>query len=251
MVEEPGTILVQGFDTWKRNINITLPFILSSALTIAIAVIIAGVPYWSHPGDGLTQGLAHHKIGPIALFTIIIVLGLIINAYFLPGAIGMVKEAIRRGSTNISDMLKYGKRNFIPVLFMEFIFAAITIPGVALIGGIAMLLKLSATAYLLVSMLYVLAMGIIFALVPYAIVIDDYDTISGLKSGLKLFSGHKLDVFLLWLIIIAIGAVTGFVPGIIPRVGPLLSLVVSAVLVQPIAVACWSILYMNITHRLL
>ncbi len=42
MVEELGSILRSGFETWKRNLTICLPFVFSLLLTFLVAFLAIG-----------------------------------------------------------------------------------------------------------------------------------------------------------------------------------------------------------------
>ena len=261
-------LLMGGFETWSKNLNIAVPFILSSVLTAIMIVIVVGVGilvtggpfliYLYHFGEEVPPELitqlksqfmhSFHVI--ITLLGIIIALGLLINAYFTAGAIGMAKEATKRGRTSISDMLRYGSRNFIQLLFAEIIVALIA----ALAFGIVFLIPVPemssrvALPLMLIPLSYLLIVSIIFALVPYAVVIGGHNAIAGVSESLKLFKAHKLDVFLLWLIVIGIRAFTGFLLGFIPYIiGQVISIILSVVIIQPLAVTWWSRLYMQVT----
>ena len=260
-------LLMGGFETWSKNLNIAVPFILSSVLTAIVIVIVVGVGilvtggpfliYLYHFSEEVPPELipqlksqfmhSFHVI--ITLLGIIIALGLLINAYFTAGAIGMAKEATKRGRTSISDMLRYGSRNFIQLLFAEIIVALIA----ALAFGIVFLIPVPemssrvALPLMLIPLSYLLIVSIIFALVPYAVVIGGHNAITGVSESLKLFKAHKLDVFLLWLIVIGIGAFTGFLLGFIPHIiGQVICIILSVVIIQPLAVTWWSRLYMQV-----
>jgi hypothetical protein len=56
---------------------------------------------------------------------------------------------------------------------------------------------------------------------------------------------HKLDVFLLWLIALVIGAVVSFILSLIPLIGQLLNIAVSIIVIQPLIVRWWSRLYLS------
>jgi len=263
---ELSNILKEGFGTWSKNLNIAVPFILSSVLTAIMIVIVVGAGilvtggpsliYLYHFGEEVPAELIpqlksqfmHSLHVIISLLGIIIALGLLINAYFTAGAIGMVKEATKRGRTSISDMLRYGSRNFIQLLFAEIIVALIA----TLAFGIAFLIPVPemssrvALLLMLIALSYIMIVSIIFALVPYAVVIGGRNAIAGVGESLKLFKAHKLDVFLLWLIVIGIGAFTGFLLGFMPHIiGQVISIILSVVIIQPLAVTWWSKLYMQ------
>jgi len=283
MVEELDSVIGKGFETWKKNLNICLPFVFSLILTFMAAVIIIGgailvavpslpslIPYLTKPGE-----IPHELILPlqsqflqnigiiIAAVIITVILVLLINAFFTAGAIGMAKEATEKGRTSLSDMTNYGRRKWINLLFANIIIGLIALAGVVfLIPGVlyilpnittlsqappeAILLALAIFGLgFLVMMVYIALISIMFALPPYAVVIDDLGAVNGVKRGFKFFMEHKVNVFLLWLIVIVIGGVVGFVLGSIPHIGQLISMAVSVIVIQPLTVIWWSRLYLS------
>ena len=280
MVEELGSVIGKGFETWKKNLNICLPFVFSLILTSIVAVIIIGgallvaVPslmsYLSKPGE-ISPDIASlllpqflQNIGIIIAAVIVaVILVLLIGAFFAAGAIGMAKEATEKGRTSLSDMTNYGKKKFISLLFANIIVGLIALAGVVfLIPGVLYILPnittlsqappeamLHALVILglgfLVMMVYIALISIMFALPPYAVVVDDLGAVNGVKRGFKFFMKHKLNVFLLWLIVIVIGGVASFVLGSIPYIGQLISMAVSVIVIQPLSVIWWSRLYLS------
>ncbi|MBE0516791.1 MAG: hypothetical protein IBX41_05300 [Methanophagales archaeon] len=282
MVEELGSILHNGFDTWKKNLTICLPFVFSFILTSIVAVIIIGgailvtvgpllpslVPYLTDSGEIppevmqqlLPQFLQHIDV-IIAAVIITIILVLLINAFFTAGAIGMAKAATEKGRTSLSEMIDYGRRKFSSLLFATLIVGLIALAGVIfLVPGVISLLpaitetppgvpNMAAFAPLflgfVVLLFYMLIVSIILALPPYAVVIDDLGAIEGVKRGFKYFMAHKLEVFLLWLILLLIAIVAGIISGTIPYIGYWVNLLVSVIVVQPLSALWWSRLYLS------
>ncbi len=262
-----GDTLRSGFETWRRNLNICVPFVFCAVLTVVMAVIVVsagmlltGVSSLTlyHPGGEipiefipqLRSQFVHELHIVLTLLAIIIALGLLINAYFIAGAIGMVKEATEHGDTGISDMLSYGNRNFIQILLAELIIAAVAAPGIAFLIPLPLPAVASSTPLLLLLLLLALSyfsiISILFALTPYAVVIGGLNAIGGLRDSFKLFRAYKREVVLLWLTVIAIGAFTGLLLGYIPYIGDAMSIILSVCVIQPLAVTWWSRLYMQI-----
>jgi hypothetical protein len=284
MVEDLGSVIGNGIETWKKNLSICLPFVFSSILTSVVAIIIIGgavlvavpsllslIPYLTKPDEIppylisplLPQLL--QSIGIIAAAVILVViLGLLIYAFFTAGAIGMAKEAAEKGRTSLSEMTDYGRRKFISLLFADIIVGLIALAGVVfLIPSVLYVFpelvtvktppRVAAFVLLglgvLVMTLYMLLVSILFALPRYAVVIDDLGAVEGVKRGFNFFMSHKLDVFLLWLVVLAIGVVAGFILGSIPYIGQLVSMVVSVIVIQPLTVIWWSRLYLSMPER--
>jgi hypothetical protein len=190
---------------------------------------------------------------------------MLISAFFTAGAIGMAKVATQTGTTDMSDMKDYGRRNFISLLFADIIVVLITLVGlVFLIPGILYALPLLTTISeptpevflpafatfmigILILFIYMIIISILFALTRYAVVIDDLGAIAGVKKGFNLFMNHKVDVFLLWLVAVVISLVVSVILGLIPYVGQFLHMAVSFIVIHPLTCIWWSRFYMSLT----
>ena len=287
MVEELGKILSNGFGTWKKNLTICLPFVfgfiaisivalvvIGSALAIAIGPFIPTiVPYLTDSGEippEILQQLPALFMANIGLLLgamlVTVVLMLLINSFFTAGAIGMARVATKTGHTSLSDMVDYGRRKFLSLLGVNVIIALIVLAGlVFLIPGLVSLdvgTAISGSPFsaasmasfallgigIIIALLYMLIVSIVLAVPPYAVVISDLSAIEGLKTGFRFFKEHKLDVFLLWLIVLVIAVLASIVLNNIPVAGGLLSMVVSIVIIQPLIVIWWTRLYLSGTE---
>ncbi len=284
MVERLGSILSNGFDTWKKNLNICLPFVFSLVLTSLVALILIGGALVVAIGPSLPSLMPHlanpDEIPPeviqplyplflqnmgllLAAVIITIILVLLITAFFTAGAIGMAKEATETGSTSLSDMMDHGRRKFVSLLFANIIVGLIALAGlVFLIPGVLYLLptintsqasldvtNMAAFALLflgfVIMLLYMLIVSIMFALPPYAVVIGDLRALDGVKKGFKFFMAHKVDVFLLWLVVVVIAVAASIILSNIPYIGQQISMAVSVIVIQPLSVTWWSRLYLS------
>ena len=281
MVEDIGSVIRKGFDTWKENLCICLPFVFSSILTPIVAIIIIGsvilasipslVPYLTKP-DGITPDLIPQllpqilqSIDIIIAFIVTIILCKLIDAFFWAGAIGMAKEATETGRTSLYHLIEYGKRKFISLFFTDIIIGLISFGGIAfLIPGILYILpELRALSELppeeaamalavfglgfLAMIVYLMIIGIIFALPRYSVVIDDVGAIEGIKNGFAAFMRNKVVVFLLWLIALAVTMIVASL-GAIPYIGGIISVILSVIIIQPLTVIWWSRLYLSIVE---
>ena len=282
MVEDIGSVIRKGFDTWKENLCICLPFVFSSILTPIVAIIIIGsvilasipslVPYLTKPDEItpdlipqlLPQILQSIDIIIIAFIVTIILCGLI-DAFFWAGAIGMAKEATENGRTSFYHLIEYGKRKFISLFFTDIIIGLISFGGIVfLIPGILYILpELRALSELppeeaamalavfglgfLAMIVYFMIIGIIFALPRYSVVIDDVGAIEGIKNGFAAFMRNKVVVFLLWLIALAVTMIVASL-GAIPYIGGIISMILSVIIIQPLTVIWWSRLYLSIVE---
>jgi len=282
MVEDIGSVIGKGFETWKKNFSICLPFVFSLILTSIVAFIIIGaamlaiIPSWipyltksaELPPDLIPQLLPQilQSMGIIIIAIIVtIILCMLITAFFWAGAIGMAKEATETGHTNFSHMIEYGKRKFISLFFADIIIGLISFVGIVfLVPGILYILpKLRALSELppeevftalalfglgfLAMIVYILIIEVIFALPRYAVVIDDVGAIRGVKTGFRFFMNNKLAVFLLWLIVFAVTLISASF-GIIEYVGWLISTILSVIIIQPLTVIWWSRLYLSMVE---
>ena len=284
MVEDLGNILSNGFDMWKKNLSICLPFVFSLILTSLVALIIIGgallmtigpvlpslMPSLANSGEippDIIQQLYPlflQNIGILVAAVIItIILVLLITVFFTAGAIGMAKEVTEKGRTSLSDMMDYGRRKFLSLLFANIIVGLIVLAGVVfLVPGVLYLLptintsqtpfdvtNMAAFALLflgfVIMLIYMLIISIMLALPPYAVVISDLGAVEGVKKGFKFFMAHKLDVFLLWLVVGVIAVVASIILSNIPFIGQLISMAVSVIVIQPLSIIWWGRLYLS------
>ena len=284
MVEELGTILRNGFEIWKKNLIICLPFVFSMLLTVIVAVLIIGsallvtfgpllpsmMPHITESGEippALVQQLQPLFLQHIGLWTgavfVTVILVLLITAFFNAGAIGMAKEATETGRTSLSSMIDYGRQKFVQLLGAKIIVGVVLLAGfVFLIPGLVALVPTLKTVPIpqdttnimaftllgigfLIMIIYMLIVSIVLALPPYAVVIDDLGAVDGVKKGVNCFMAHKVDVFLLWLVIAVITMGISIVLGNIPYIGGFVNLAVSLLVIQPLIVIWWSRLYLS------
>ncbi|MCU4139378.1 MAG: hypothetical protein MW690_001310 [Methanophagales archaeon] len=304
---EIGKVLGEGFDIWKRNLNICLPFVFSMLLSFIFVIFTFGAallvatpslfrlleklpqesqfPQAHTPTPPCRPEVASQIISEFARnWVILLVAGIIsaiillfINAYFVAGAIGMAKEAHLKGKTSLSDMIYYGSKKFLSLLGADIIVGLIALLGlIFLIPSIVFILPylpyitpspdavprelmLTFFALLLIGIvlfaIYALIISIVFALTRYAVVIEDLRAVEGVKTAFKRFLEHKLDVFLMWLIVTIIGVGISFAADLFGNlinllsgvpVGSLIGIIVSLVVVQPLTVVWWSGFYLRL-----
>ncbi len=279
MVVDLGNVIGKGFETWKKNIIIGLPFVLSWIIATIVAIAIIGgailatipflIPYLTETSK-LTPNLIPQLLPQIlqSLSVIIIaiivavILYILINAFFWAGAIGMAREAIATGSTDFSHMVDYGKRKFKSIFLVDIIIGLLSLVGIIfLVPGILYILpKISALSELppgevftalaifglgfLALITYITIISIVFALSRYAVIIDDVDAIKGIKNGIKFFKSNKSVVFILWLIVLVANLIAGSFSSI-ASIGWAINFIISAIIIQPLTVIWWSRLYLH------
>jgi len=284
MVEELGSVLRNGFETWKKNLIIALPFLFSLVLTLIAALVILGaailiifgslfaslLPAVTEPGEippevieQLWPQILQHLDVLAGAIIVMAILVLLINSFFTAGAIGMAKEATVQGKTTLAAMTTYGKRKFLSLLVANVIVGLIALAGVVfLIPGVLSLLPALSTSPpfsgggdaaafaalgigIFLLLMYLLLISIIFAVTPYAVVLDDLRAVDGVKRGFHFFRAHKRDVFLLWLVVLVLAIAASMLLGAIPSIGQMLSMAVSVAVIEPLSVIWWSRVYLS------
>lgn len=280
---EFGEIIKDGYKTWKNNLILCIPFILGGLLSAIMAGIIMVITFlslfWplietviSNPSsisssEFLSQLYSIITANLISITAVFIITGIIIgliSSFFYSGAIGMAKEALLTGKTNLSHMIDYGKRKYLNYFFASIIVGLIFLIGVLfLIPGILSVSSeigssrfefssqnINAYFPLIIGFLimipYMVIMSIIFALVSYAVVIDDLAAIEGVKKAFRVFWHNKISVFLIWLIVLVISILFGLI-GLIPIIGGILSLIVTFLIVTPLTTIWWSKFYITVS----
>lgn len=281
MVEDLGETLVNGFETWKDNIVISLPHIFNMVITSVVSIaIIGGAVFMTVPSIApllvdmpdmpliyllsVFSQILENSVPIIIAVTTALIFSMLIGAFFNAGAIGMAKEATEKGKTDLSEMMSYAKKKFASLFFASLLINLITFLGVLfLIPGLLKVIPLisssssvsptqaflSAIPLLVLGFLatgiYILIISIIFAPTRYAIVINDLQAIEGIKEGLKFFMDNKISVFLLFLVVSVAMMLPSFLLGSVPHVGGVLSMILTVVLIQPLVVLWWSRLYLR------
>jgi len=284
LTEDLGNIISGGFNTWKRNIQISIPFILNFVFTIIIvgALILALVLAIFAPVISLLRGpmgdvkqitsLVPQDLEKlpviIAGLVVFIFLALLIQSFFTAGAIGMAKKAIETGTSNLKDMVEYGKNNFLNLFLANILIGLLALAGVVfLVPGALMIspgqffapealpgLILIAIGFL-VWILYGLGLSIILSMVGYSLVIEGLGPVEGIKNGFSFFMKNKLEVIIIWILILAITMVLAAISvfmGLNPILGiiwPIIHLLISLIIVAPLSTVWWTRLYISGTGK--
>lgn len=253
-----------GFKTWKNNLILFVPFILSVILILLILGIVAIVSFLplfldliQNPESINYSVIISQILSPITIISFIIgIVGIIfVGSFFLAGAIGMAKEALITGKTHTTHMIEYGKKKFLSIIGANLLIAALILIGVifllpGILGGVFSPEKsfLYFIPGIIVMISYMLIVSLLVALVNYAIVIDDFTAIQGFKKGIKtVWYNNKINVFIVWLIIIAFSLLIGLL-SLIPFIGWLLMYTVMILVYYPLTTVWWSKLYLTITQ---
>ena len=287
-MEEIGEILSRGFGVWKRNLNLCIPFLLNIIASMLIFLpILAAIIVTIMPIDSLNdlnqtslqdagamqemltqiedslKSLPGETILQVAgLFLALIVLISLINSFFTAGAIGMARQALEDGRSDISSMWSAGRRNFfglfLATLLIELLSMAgmiFILPGI-IIGGEPLPKDPEAlgllAAGILLFVFYALALSVILVAVPYALVVDGHTPVQSISESIKFFRYNKFDVVVLWLLIAAFSLGLQMIGGIAPTSSGASSESLSAItsminllVLAPLSNLWWTRLYMS------
>ncbi len=265
--EDLGDVVRNGFDTYRHNLKISIPFLLSlfliSAMFVPVAILL------------LIGKFESEELMP--LWILIFLLAMSSGSVFLAGTVGMAREATLEGKTFLRTVWIEGKAHWLQVLF-----AAVGLIVIFMIGMFALLVPLSiignAVGSIVIFLVFIPAMLIIFIfaialgyLVPVSIVVDNLGSAEGIERGIGFIRSNKRDVLLTSLlylaasiaielaiaaVVLGASAIFGFEDSIFSEseeASNLLSLpanFIELVVLYPLFVVLWTRLYMDRTGRL-
>jgi len=275
MAEKLQDIMKKGWGIWRKNLILSVPFILSLVLII-ILLIVFGIAMALLAFSGLADFSGMNMLNAVilALATILLIILIsLISSFFSAGAIGMSKKAIEQKKPNLDEMTDYGKRKFIDLFFASLITMVIGLVSIILVVGVFVGIPLalgispsdSIVSFIpmiigaVISTLFLIVIGLGLAMVPYAVVISDLGPMEGVKKGIRFYLDNRLHTFLLWLIVmvISIGSsaifnVIQFIFEQIPLLGIIMSIVItlisvafSTAVLAPLSTVWYSYLYMD------
>ena len=287
-MEEIGEILSRGFGVWKRNLNLCIPFLLNIIASMLIFLpILAAIIVTIMPIDSLNdlnqtslqdagamqemltqiedslKSLPGETILQVAgLFLALIVLISLINSFFTAGAIGMARQALENGRSDISSMWSAGRRNFFGLFLATLLIELLTLAGMIfilpgiIIGGEPLPKDPEAlgllAAGILMFVFYALALSVILVAVPYALVVDGHTPVQSISESIKFFRYNKFDVVVLWLLMAAFSLGLQMIGGIAPAGSgagsePLSAIIsmINLLVLAPLSNLWWTRLYMS------
>lgn len=292
MAEDLGSIMGRGFELWRKNLILSVPFLLNEIaqflVLIAFGVVSVIILLILSPSLDLTYILSSIGgasmlilaiLGIILFLALVVLLG-VVSAFFTSGAIGMCKEAVKTGSTKFSQMMDYGRKKAISLFIANIILGIIIFLGTIILGGFfigfplllqsllggglelffIILLILGAG----VLILFLITVSVIFAPMPFAIIVSDLGAVDGIKRSFDFFKKNKLHTFLLWLVIlfISIGisilfaimrlpfnlvdlGIIGIVMGMILN---LINVLIAILVISPVTTVWWTLFYISRTR---
>ena len=289
-MERLSDVLRNGAETWKQNPVLCIPFLLSfffqilflAFLLLGLAAVIGTdtITGIQSQVSEIAQMLQYSDTSPIeelselrrtiAPFTtifiaaaIILVIGCaLIQAFFSAGAIGMARTATMTGTTRTRDLLPHAMQSGLNLFFAGIVIMLMFLVGIVFLLPGAFIIMVTDNILVQVIImfigfiflfLYMVVLSIGLAPVKYAIVVNHAGPIEGITSGWSFFSCHKMDVFLMWLLMIVISMILGMA-GQILYINPILVMVwqfvgtlINLVIVMPLITVWWTHLYISRT----
>ena len=267
MSEDLSDVVRNGFDTYRHNLKISIPFLLY--LLLVISAMLVTIAILLHDG-----GFESEELMP--LWFLVFLLAILLVSIFWAGTVGMAKEATLGGKTSLSTMHTEGKKHYLGVLLAEmglfviFMIGAFTIliPLAAMGEAAGSLVVFLFFILLFLFILFAVALGYV---VPVSIVVDDLGAGGGIKRGFRFISSNKRDVILIlvlflvasiaidlaaFTLVLGKSAITGFddvdfleLVEDFNRLS-ILTNFVQVVVLYPLFIVLWTRLYMSRTGRL-
>ncbi|UEC42375.1 MAG: putative Membrane protein [Methanothrix sp.] len=284
MYEDIGTLIRRGFETWRQNLNLALPFVLMIVVMMVIAVVmvisafyplITGSPeLFSTTGDvqspeelaELLSSATNLGMAAAILLGGILLIYLALS-FFTAGAIGMAREATDVGKTSTKEMWASGRRHYLnlfiaEVLMMFFIIAGGLVLSLPFLSDLMGILGANEPEFgpiilwVLLLIFYGFIISVALAIVPYALVLSSLGPIGAIRSGIRFFLSNKMDVFLIWLVVIAVSMAIQFLG--VPFSGSetasaffsMLTGILSVLVISPLTTVWWTRLYMTRTGKI-
>jgi hypothetical protein len=284
-MEEIGAVIGKGFRIWRSNLNLCIPPLLSTLISMLVLVsFLAAFSTAFLPMMGMNAtmlqnvtdmeelhsmmqsslgGIDADKILQIAaLFLALLVLLSLVDAFFVAGAVGMARQALDKGKSDTGAMWSAGRMHFFNMFLATLLIGLLTMAGlVFLLPALAQgQLSLQAdsqsmgllAAGLLLFILYGLAMSVILVTMPYALVMEGLGPVQAILASVKFFRYNKFDVVVLWLVAAALSLGLQMIGGAfssgVGTGGEPLSVitgVVNLLILAPLFNLWWTRLYMD------
>jgi len=274
-MEEIGDLIGKGFGAWKENLNLCIPFLLSTFFSLlallpflsALIKVISQEGLESLPPQEWMPILKDALPGLAPSFFASLVLLILFGSFFFAGAIGMARQALEKGRASTGMIWSSGRKNmlnlFLTTLLIDLIMAAgllFLLPwalvSVAHSSSDTITLGLLLAGVLLL-ILYALSVSLLLALSPYALVVDGLGPLQAVRASVAFFKYNKFDVFLLWLIILALALGLQMLGGwssadSVKGLQPLAAIAgaLNLLVVSPLSTLWWTRLYLSRTFKL-
>ncbi|MDG6244924.1 MAG: hypothetical protein QCH31_11150 [Methanolobus sp.] len=266
-------VLNRGFTAWTKNLKISVPFILAAlvagiiwiAYMILFAIAVMPSMLTSPNAENIMASIDPYLL-PFGVGVIVLILiSMLIEAFFTAGAIGMSKDVALNGSTSYEEMINSGKTHFFNYFLLKILYALImfagaifVIPAILQIGDITNfdviiqnLLLIGAGFALWI--IYGIVISVILAVPYYALVVDKLGPVQAIKTSYMFFMNNKAAVLILWLLTVVVVIAINFIGMLFAPFEYLailwnfISTVVSIVIIPAVFTLWWTFLYMGKT----
>jgi len=279
MVEDIGKIIRNGFETYTKNLNICVPFILDFFISVLLFLLMAVFGMVFILGSSLSklessrtpEALAlvllplitQHIMEITLLIAAILLVIFLIQAYFTSGAIGMAIQATVSGKSSLSTMNDAGRKNLLNMFFAQILFGLISLAGIVFIVPGAMKIDISqlmdsknpeAAGLFMVGLmlwvLYSIVVSIVLVIFRYALVAENFGPIESISAAFNFFKKNKGDVVLLFIFLIVVSIaffIVDQIMGLLPIINILwsfISFLISLIVIAPLTTIWWVRLYM-------
>jgi hypothetical protein len=273
-MEEIGDLIGKGFGAWKSNLNLCIPFLLSAFFSLlallpflsALINVISLENLEALPPQEWMPILKEALPGLAPSFLASLFLLILFGSFFFAGAIGMARQGLETGKASTGMMWSWGRKNMVNLFLNTILIDLISAAGLLFLLPWAVLSAAHASdtttvvlllAGVLLLILYALSVSLLFALSPYALVVDGLGPLQALRASVAFFRQNKFDVILLWLIVLALAVGLQMLGGWssadpAKSLQPLAAIAgaLNIVVVSPLSTLWWTRLYLSRTFKL-
>lgn len=210
----------KGFNVATKSIGLIIALFVFNLLGSIASLPFATVAPGAEVSPQLTVGAL--------VFSVLFIL---ISIFIQGGTLGLVRDAIKEGKSNLAAMPQYGMKYYLRLLGLGVLIVLI-IAVVALVAGllIAVTAPLNNPVVTTVAVIIAIAVTVVigllffipFTLAPYAIVCDELGVVDSMKKALDTARKPFMRVLMLLALIIllviialVVGFVIGFIVGLI------------------------------------
>jgi hypothetical protein len=280
MIEDLSDLFGKGFDTYRNNLSLCIPFILNLIFSV-IAMLpiltsflsLIGLSNWDAKSfDTFYLEMKDH-LSLLALGVLLTILILsLISSFFESSAIGMARQALVERKATLEEMWISGKNNFLKMFLLSVITAIIMtigiiffLPGLVLVpwsDPSAIMENPTAFGLLFIGfilfIIYLFFISVALALAPSILIVDRKGPLKAINSSWKFFRYNKFDVIVVWLVVIALSIGLQTVGNTLTKTAafmtfqPLYALtsLINILILAPLSTVWWTRLYMSRTYQL-
>lgn len=281
MYDNIGTLIGAGFRLWRKNFVLCIPFLLVFAfyllaivpLAAAMAMLFGSMPDPSSilSSPEVFSKMAAYLPGLAVAFLIFVLLAALISSFFTAGSIAMAEQAARVGKTSTVVMWSSGRKNFWNMFVASILIFLVMLAGLVFLlpGALSVppgmwtslgenqqaIGLLAFGAVMLV--LYLLVMSLVLAVSPYALVVDSLGPVEAIKASIGFFSYNKFDVFMMWIVVVAISLGLQMMGSTAAAAGAehfqigwsLFATAANLLILAPLSTVWWTMLFMSRTGK--